>query len=496
MNSNPAQPCGKDWLLKLLVACLTLGLAPLPSAAEGPHAASLSARESNAAKAAELHARHTREFGANTNFLVRPGLLADRTTHRVVVYAESIRLGAGTFVEFPLIAENSGKDYEALAVSFAKPSAVHEALVFIGLPAGQGTDSSRMRFWPKGEHVRISFHYTETEKGKTQARNVPVEQLVLDERTGKTLPETGFVFTGSSWTSSPDSASTSRVYTADVFSPNCIISIYNEAGTVLDVPRRAAQHEVYSFQVINPDNPLPAAQFIEVVMERERKDGRSNLCELKLTVVPGPGLPPAPATSIGYVVNGPDAPSTTNTTVKELLRGFEKITGSGRESFVTVRPDDTLSLAALRTAATVVDSLENEHHVRIEPPPPGHPYYRTFLPDERHRERAGRPVQPWELHLGQNNGVVTGELVRLDEEWKGDDSQPTYREYHFAIASPAALNEKIRQKDTPSVMLVFAPADLSYGRLRQFIAPVIETRMILYVFLPPPAKPDTPGILP
>jgi hypothetical protein len=86
--------------------------------------------------------------------------------------------------------------------------------------------------------------------------------------------------------------------------------------------------------------------------------------------------------------------------------------------------------------------------------------------------------------------VVTGELVRLDEEWKGDDTRPTYREHHFAVASAASLADALKQKDAPSVMLVFAPANLSYGDLRRFIAPVMESNLILYVFLQSPGKQD------
>ncbi len=491
MTLNNPNSGGMTLSLKtLILAGLTLGLAPRPAAADGTNAALPTARESNTAKAADLHGRQTKEFGANTNYLVRPGLLADRAGRRVTVVAESIHLGAGSPVEFPLISENSGKDYEAFAVSFAKPSDLHAALTFIGLPAGRSTEASRLRFWPKGERVKVTFHYTEMVNGKPLDRVIPAERLVLDSRTGKTLPETGFVFVGSSWMPSPDSSQTGLVYAADVFSPNSMVSLYNESGTVLDVPRRAAQHEVYSYQIPNPALPLPTAQFIEVVIEPERNDGHLRVCELTLEIVPGAPGATLPGASPAYVVHEAGGTPSTNTTLKELAGLFEKIMISRRDPFVTLQPDDTLTLDSIRTAAALLDTLENKHEVRIEPPPAGHPYYRAFLPDEKHRERANRPIQPWELNLARNNGVVTGELVRLDEEWKGDDTRPTYREHHFAVASAASLADALKQKDAPSVMLVFAPANLSYGDLRRFIAPVMESNLILYVFLQSPGKQD------
>ncbi len=473
-------------LMGIMLACSACGMTNGPASLVPP----LSPREANAAHADELYARDKEKYATNTSILVRRGLVADSIRKSIVVYAESIRLGAGSPAEFPMVAETSGKEYEALAVSFAKPSAIHEALVFIGVTPGMGTDSARQRFWPKGERIKITFHYTDWINGKAKARAVPAEQLVIDTRTGKALPETGFVFTGSSWIPAPDSLQTGQVYAADVFSPNSIVSVYNESGTVLDVPRRVSQHEVYSFQVPNPDKNLPAAQFIQVIMEPERTDGRLRVCDLTLKIVPRTGVSPIPAAAFEYVLHEPGLPSSSHTTFKDLENVFAGIATSGRDPFVSLQPDDNLSLVSLRTAASLIDSLENNGQVRIEPPPPGHLYYRAFLPDERHRERSGRPVQPWELYLCQNHGVVTGELVRLDEEWKGEDRQPIYHERRFAVASAEALAAALQQPDAPSVVLIFAPPDLPYGHLRRFIAPVVEKNMIAYIFLPVPANPD------
>ena len=218
-----------------------------------------SPRETNKRLVMAWNARDLALARTNQDLFVRPGLVADRAARSVRVYGESVRLNPGDPVEFALIAETSGKDYEAQAVSFALPSAVHEALEFIGLKPGAPVDATALRFWPRGERVKVTIEVLATNGAATALGRA--ESTVVDTRTGKPLPEAGFVFCGSRWTTATEDAgsSTDRVYAADVFSPNSIISVYNERNSVLDVPRRAAQGEVYTFQVPNPERRLPAA---------------------------------------------------------------------------------------------------------------------------------------------------------------------------------------------------------------------------------------------
>ncbi|EFK96106.1 secreted protein, partial [sediment metagenome] len=166
---------------------------------------------------ADWYARDGALARTRPHLWVRPGLVADRGTRRVRVYGESTSLNLGDPVEFPLIAEQSGKDYEALAVSFAQPSDVHRALEFIGLRPGAATSPSGLRFWPRGERVRVTFDLIATNGAATPICRA--ESLVTDTRTDAPLPETGFVFCGARWTHGTDDTSpaTGLVYAADVF---------------------------------------------------------------------------------------------------------------------------------------------------------------------------------------------------------------------------------------------------------------------------------------
>ena len=52
-----------------------------------------------------------------------------------------------------------------------------------------------------------------------------------------------------------------------------MISFFNDPETVLDVPRRAPQQEVYDRHYPNPDYLLPTGQLVTIVLEPEYRDG-------------------------------------------------------------------------------------------------------------------------------------------------------------------------------------------------------------------------------
>ena len=438
-----------------------------------------SLRERNIARVHQMDDARIKDYLGRPEFMVKPGLLADRTGRVVHVAAESIHLNPGDPVEFPLVTQGSGKDYEALAVSFSSALDLHEALQFIGLTAGRGVDASRLQFWPKGDRVKVVFHYTDTGSTAPAMRHIPVERLIHDTRTSKTLPETGFTFTGSQWEPGLDPA-TGKVYAADAFSPGAIVSIYNESSTVLDVPKRVSQNEVYTFQTPNPDYLLPSNQLIEITLEPFFKDNKPHHLDLSLRVAPATDNPTN--TDLLYSLHSfQNGVINTNQTVNGLLAALERL--GVQEVFVTVRPDGSTPLASLQKMAGLLYSLDNENGIRIEAPPPGEPYFKAFLPNERHRKREDRPAQAAELHLSEVSGIATGVLVWVDSEWKGDDSSPVFRETRITAATPEVLSSAIAAKEeVPSVMLVFAPATLRYGVLRDFLAPILKKKMILYVF--------------
>jgi hypothetical protein len=83
------------------------------------------------------------------------------------------------------------KAHETVVTYSVKPSVVHKALEELGLkpgkPARTETDT------PSGPEVKI---YIETGTGPA-ARRVPIEQTLVDIKTGKKMPKVKWLFTGS-----------------------------------------------------------------------------------------------------------------------------------------------------------------------------------------------------------------------------------------------------------------------------------------------------------
>ncbi len=439
----------------------------------------LSPRENNLARVRMMDAGRLKSYGGQENFMVRPGLLADKTGRVVRVAAESLRLPAGSPAEFPLITANSGKDYEAHAVSFASALDVHNALKFIGLTPGHGVDAGTLHFWPRGDRVAVTFHYRDS--AGTNEVHVPAARLTLDTRTGKSLPENGFVFTGSEWVEVTE-PSTAKVYSADTFTPNCIVSHYNERTTVLDVPRRDSQNSVYSYQVPNPEYLLPSNQLIEVTLEPYFKDHLPHNFDFTLNVAAGS------ATGMNDLVytlqDNAGQNVNSNRTFTGLLAALERYSGTDQSAYVTFCPDESLSIAALQKVARLLDTLDTERGIRVEAPPQGHPYYRTFLPNEQHRKREERPSVAAELFLDSGTGGTTGTLVLVSMDWKGDDAAPTFGETRIPVLAADQIIPALTSKEqVPAVILVFVPPSMKYGVLREFIAPLIQRKAVLYVFV-------------
>ncbi len=465
-----AMQCNQSLLVIYCLIALTASTSPAAQAESVPNLPT--PRDLNLTRMKAIDQDQLRDFGSHSNFLVRPGLIADRTARTVRVSAEATALEPGQPAEFPLITLGSGKDYEALAISFAAAADIHQALQFIGLTPGQVVSPATLRFWPKGDRVRITFRWS-----SPKSNEIPAEQLILDTRTQKSLPETGFVFTGSERAPAIPPG-TGSVYTADAFSPGGIISIYNEPSTVLDVPRRAAQQEVYSYQVPNPDHSLPKGGLVEILLEPYFRDNKPHRLDYSLVVKPGENNDVAYALldATGKAVN-------TNSSLNGFLATLGRITGPDMEAYVVLSPADTLALKDMPALAQLLSTLDSDRGIRMEPPPAGHPYYKTFLPNKSHRRREDRPVATAELYLASNGGSCTGELVFVDTEWEGGDSAPTFHETRRPVNNPEQLATEFNaRKDAPSVILIFAPDSMTYGALRAYAAPLLKRQMILYVF--------------
>src|SRR5687768_3695983 len=385
----------------------------------GPPARDESKEDPIAVLAKKAHEENLAKFKSNPDYLVLPGLLANRKEKTVRIWSKMIGLDHGDPIEFFLIPPDSGKDYEALAVGYVRPSDVHKALEFIGMKPGRPVDYMQDKYWPKGERVLMSYEWEENGK----PRKARAEELIIDTRTGKHLPVTGLIFTGSYLLQMEEGAK--PVYAADVADPRSIASNYNDRGTVLDVPRAAPQSTVYGFQKTNPAYTFPRDLPVQIVLQPEYKDGKQRVRDVTLKATLPPGQENAGLKGLKFSLTDASGKSIADgATLVHIVAAFGKLTEAGHDPYVTIHIDDSMPLRTVREFYELIMSMDVENGIRADPPPEGHLFYRAFFPEEKWRDRNERLGRPWEFHV-ESADPLSGTLILPaddidDNDGKGD----------------------------------------------------------------------------
>ncbi len=415
----------------------------------------------------------------------RPGVLADRRAHTVRFLAEATGLGAGQIVEFFLISEQSGHDYEALAVSLARPGDLFEALEWIGLPAGRAVDPDAFFFWPKGERVLASVAPVDGSRPPQR-----LEDLVVDTQGDMPLPRSGLVFVGGPVHRPDGDGADRRVFGIDVMSPGSVASTYNEAFTLLDVPRAAPQNVVYTRFVSAPEAVFTAGELLEVTLVPEARETPRVLdVLLRAGPAPTPGADgSASLAGVRFSLRG-GAVEADGLLVDALLRQLDAWVSANRDPYVTLATDAGLRLDQARNVARILASVEGDRGIRVEGPPPGTLYYKAYLPEERNRDRDARLMQPWELHLRRAaSNAVAAVAVEIEQHWPDDAMRPELTVTEHPLLGPGDLQRLVQAggSDLP-VLLVFADGGLLVGDMMPFVAPLLGSHPTVHVFINAPS---------
>jgi hypothetical protein len=415
----------------------------------------------------------------NPDVLVLPGLVANRKTRKVEVLAEHTGLEGETELEFLLVDQDSSHGYEALLWSYAKPSDVHQALEFIGLKPGASSNPASLRFGADGDLVNLSVRIS----GKAP---IPIEKLVLDNETETTLPEDGFVFSGSIMDSAPDGE---EIYVADVYDPRSVASIYNEPTAVLDVPRQANKGELYGRQVVNPAYELEHGTLLTIVMEPRGGAPRAAPVKVELALLYPPG-----ASNVVFRLTGAESNVLAEAAAMvPILEQFKALSEAVVTPVISLAVDDECPVQAIVAPSAALAMMETMGFARMEPPVAGRLYYRAFVPQKAWMQAEGRPSQPWELHLRLRDGEIKGTMVLNEAVWGEADAPPTFTRRSLDVEKPADLRSRLDahaeerlaagKSALPGVLLVFAAPDVAYGALLGFLQPVLGTHGTVYVFV-------------
>ncbi len=426
-------------------------------------------------------------YADNPDVLVLPGLVANRKELTVDVLVEATGLGGEAVAEFLLIDQNSSHGYEGLLWSFAKPSDVHAGLLFIGLSPGSPYNPKALRFFADGAAVDL---FIKEPDGDMEYR---IEKLILDRKTGKSLPQDGFVFTGSIMLPLEEGqpADTPR-YAADVYDPRSVASVYNEPTAVLDVPRMVQKGEAYGTQVVNPETAFDGGTLLRVVMRPREDEKLQQRHELVLDVAAATNSAAEALMRLGraggkvfYEGDGADG-------VLKALTGDLKTLPEGQAAYMQLDLDASAPLVDVRKVAASLVVLESMGVLKVKPPLDGQLYYRAFVPDRRWIDPAGRPAQPWELHLTRRDGMLAGELVINQAVWRKEDSTPSFTRTVVPTPTPASVRAQL-DADTkaradagdapaPGALLTYAEKGMTVGDVMSFLRPLMDTHGAVYVF--------------
>ena len=483
-----------------LLASLILLASPLPAQDETPFKIKPQGHEQNKEQATRAYESNRRKNAGVTNILVRPGLVADKRTRRVEVMVERTALQPNAPCEFTVIDESSDHGYEALLLSFARPSDVHQALQFIGTEPGESFDPGSLRYWPKGESFILSVV-------RTNGPPLRLEKLLLDRRTGRTLREEGFIFTGSRMMPGLNDPRM-MTYAADEHQPKSIVALFNSTYSVLEVPYSAAKEVVYQNTAINPEHPLPEGALLTLIIEPATKDGSKRVRELVLHVEATRTPTVQPTNEVERLANlrpqlkDGGAVLNREETLISVIQTLAALDRKKHDYFVTVSFGDSVELGQVQALARILSTIDREQGVRIEPPPTGQLYYRAFTPDRELLDREARLFHPWELALSGKDGQVSGKLLLVESVWKTNALRSVLEFSELAVSDPKSLRKEIDaeaerarrsdQRAKAPMIMVFAPATLSYGQLTKFLAPVLGTHKAIHVYLDTP-MPPIPG---
>ena len=428
-------------------------------------------------KVIKLHKENLKRYAKHDHILVKPGLVADKKKQRVEIYVETTQASAGGDVEFFLVGHESSHGYEAMAWSFARPAAVHEALQFIGMTRGLPVDVRKLRFVAKGERVIASFAPLGEEDATTR-----LESTLLDTRNDKPMAEDGFIYTGSLMVPTTREA-TNMVLAADYYDPFSIIPMFNDPFAIMDVPWTMSQGEVFqNMEATNHD--LAPHTLMKLILEPAIKDGKKGVVELVLRV----------DMEKGYLLKDKDGDIINeDPTLETVIDTLGTFLTKGQTPHLQPDFDKALKLDRMRDLATIIELLKIKTNIMIEPPKEGQLYYKAFLPAEAGRKVEGRLTQPWELHLDIEKHDGKALLVIHEETWKEGQLDPDLTRHEFPVndakAARASINDyldKLKEagkRRPPEVILAFAPLDQTYDELLAWLAPLMTTHKTIYVYL-------------
>lgn len=391
-------------------------------------------------------------------------LRVDAAAGTVTALAEFCGIDPAATVEFPVVGELSDRGYEAVFRTCARPGAIAAGIESLGVPRGQNVSHGAFEFWPRGERVAIDV--APLESGDSAWK--PLQNYIIDLETRAPLAIDSFTYCGSR-----DDPDVPGGRLCDTIAPNSVVSTYNDAHTVLDIPKRSDQSAAYGRYVLDPNHGLDARALYRIRFRRSRSPHPATTLDIGVTAREG---------AIGFMVSA-DGGAAAFEDPAALVRRVRAAAGSDITARISFDP--ALTVAEAATGARLLAKIEGDDGIRPAGPAPGQVYYKGFLPDDAWRDRKARPSQPWELRFSRDaGGGLAAALVRTIEDWSAQDSlEPALSTRDFHPATPAAAAATVASMgESLPVLLVFAPSDARLAEIMPFVSALAKDHPTAYVF--------------
>jgi hypothetical protein len=419
------------------------------------------------------------QYAGNADVLVLDYVLADRKAGSVILLACGTGLEATSLLEFFVVTADSGKDYESLAVTWAKPSDIHKALAFIGLKPGRPVQFDNNYFWSRGPRVTATIDVVKEDVAKkgvvknAEIQSVRIEDFVIGAD-NQTLPHDGFIFAGS-YTHTDENGKT--FYAADVMDTRPLLPNYNDPAAVLDVPTQAPQSVVYGSQRLNPQRLLQQGAPANITLRPADKAEQITSRDIQIQMS-------VDAQAVRYTLHESTTTLAGPNDLPGLTAAVSKIADGKTDLFTTVSVAADVPVDDVRKLYVVLQAVEKNRGVKLDPPGAGELFHRAFFPDNAWRDRATRLGEPWELFLSHTpNGLLTGRLERLVDNYEPEATEKQTLQT-FDVASPDAFLKTVNdnQSQWSKAIFIYPPTDLTYGQLMQWARPALPTYPRIFVF--------------
>ncbi len=408
------------------------------------------------------------------------GLLLDKEKGEVIILAEHCDISAATTIEFPIVGELSDRDYEALFRTFAKPSAIGKAIEALGVPRGHNVNFTKMDFWPVGHRLTVEV----APFAATNTTYKPIQYFIIDAQARSRMTYDSFIYCGSC----PDPEDPSKLL-CDTLAPNSVISTYNEPQTLIDLPARCSQSEVYErFQKAKDSGLVPFGLY-KIRIRPVKDEARLPKGYLLLINKDANGLP-------ALSVNGEPA-TNAETAIKRLYNEAE----NGADVYMAPYFSSKITVEEAIAFANILDALNNDGKLRIVgshstvaslTASPNKQegdycdlYYKSFIPNQKWRKTEDRPSQPWTVHFGTvSTNEAAIKLVKTLEDWTSTDSlDPILSFKEFTVNTPEeALATMEANGHGLPVILAFAPSDWSLSKIMPTLSLLKDKHPTLYIF--------------